>query len=162
LSRFILDASAKLPWLFEDEATPATEALLDHVTLHGAVVPALWFLECANALATAERRGRIDASRIAQNVGLLHRRPVEVDANAPARGLGAVLDLARQFRLATYDAGGSCAAAGVAARAAAPSGRTGRCMGGAFCEAVAGVVFPVSRVLAALRSRKRVSGSAAP
>jgi len=105
VSRVVLDASATLPWLFEDEATPATEALLDHVTLHGAVVPALWFLECANALATAERRGRVDASRITQNVDLLHRLPLEVDGIAPARGLGDVLDLARRYRLSAYDAG---------------------------------------------------------
>lgn len=101
MSRFVLDAAATLPWLFEDEATPATEALLDHVTLHGAVVPALWVLECANSLATAERRGRVDASRIAQNVDLLHCLPVEVDGTAPVRGLGAVLDLARRYRLST-------------------------------------------------------------
>ena len=95
MSLCVLDASATLPWLFEDEASPAGDALLDHVTEHGAVVPPLWFLECANALATAERRGRITGEQVARNVGLLRRLPVEVDASDPATALGATLDLAR-------------------------------------------------------------------
>jgi predicted nucleic acid-binding protein len=104
LSQFVLDASAALPWLFEDEATPETEVLLDVVTVQGAVVPALWFLECANALATAERRGRVDPSRMAQNVDLLRRLPLQVDDTVPVRALDAALELARQHRLSAYDA----------------------------------------------------------
>ena len=101
----VLDASATFPWLFEDEASPAADALLDRVTEHGAVVPALWFLECANGLATAERRGRIDGGGIAKAIGLLRRLPLVVDDAAPPRALDAVLDLARAHRLTAYDAG---------------------------------------------------------
>lgn len=100
----VLDASATLPWLFEDEASPAADALLERVALAGAVVPPLWFLECANALATATRRSRIDAARLARNVGLLQRLPVEVDVSDPADALGTTLDLARAHRLTAYDA----------------------------------------------------------
>jgi hypothetical protein len=56
----VLDAPATFAWLCEDEASPVADALLDPVTEHGAVVPSLWFLERANGLAMAERRGRID------------------------------------------------------------------------------------------------------
>src|SRR5208283_2541938 len=69
----VLDASATFPWLFEDEASPATDALLDLVTEHGAMVPPLWFLECANGLAMAERRSRIDSEGVARAIGLLRR-----------------------------------------------------------------------------------------
>ena len=100
----VLDASATLPWLFEDEASPAADALLERVALDGAVVPSLWFLECANALAAAERRGRIDAARVARNVSLLRRLPVAVDVADPADALGTTLDLARTHRLTAYDA----------------------------------------------------------
>ena len=61
-------------------------------------------LECANALATAERRGRIDAARVARNVSLLRRLPVAVDVADPADTLGTTLDLARTHRLTAYDA----------------------------------------------------------
>ncbi len=101
----VLDASAAFPWLFEDEASPAADALLDHVTEHGAVVPALWFLECTNGLAMAERRGRIDGTGLVTAVALLRRLPLVVDDAAPSRALDAVLDLARTHRLTTYDAG---------------------------------------------------------
>jgi predicted nucleic acid-binding protein len=105
VSACVLDASATFPWLFEDEASPTADALLDHVTEHGAVVPALWFLECANGLAMAERRGRIDDVGIAKAIGLLRRLPLAVDEAAPSRALDAVLDLARAYRLTAYDAG---------------------------------------------------------
>jgi hypothetical protein len=46
----VIDASLALTWYFEDEATTATEELLDIVARTGAVVPALWRLEMANGL----------------------------------------------------------------------------------------------------------------
>ena len=36
----VLDASLALSWYFEDERTPAADALLDQVANAGAVVPA--------------------------------------------------------------------------------------------------------------------------
>jgi predicted nucleic acid-binding protein len=100
----VLDASATFPWLFEDEASPEADALLEDVAQKGALVPALWFLECANGLASAERRGRIDASGVALAIGLLRRLSLTVDDAAPSRAFGAVLDLARRHQLTTYDA----------------------------------------------------------
>jgi predicted nucleic acid-binding protein len=105
VSLCVLDASTTFPWLFEDEASPAADTLLNQVAEHGAVVPALWFLECTNGLAMAERRGRIDGAGIVQAIALLRRLPLVVDDAAPSRALGAVLDLARAHRLTTYDAG---------------------------------------------------------
>ena len=101
----VLDASATFPWLFEDETSPAADALLDLVTEHGAVVPPLWFLECANGLAMAERRDRIDRAGVAEAISLLRRLPLEVDDAPPSRAFDAVLDIARVHRLTTYDAG---------------------------------------------------------
>jgi len=46
----VLDASLTLCWYFEDEPTPAADAVLDQVTNTGAVVPSLWRLETANDL----------------------------------------------------------------------------------------------------------------
>jgi len=100
----VLDASATFPWLFEDEATPEADRLLDLVTEHGAVVPSLWYLECANGLAMAERRGRINGEGFARAIRLLHRLPLEVDNAAPSRALDDVLTLARAHGLTAYDA----------------------------------------------------------
>ena len=105
MSLCVLDASVTFPWLFEAEGSPAADALLDHVTEYGAVVPALWFLECTNGLAMAERRGRIDSAGIIKAIALLRRLSLVVDDPAPSGVLDAVLDLARTHRLTTYDAG---------------------------------------------------------
>ena len=56
----VLDTSLALSWYFEDERTPAADALLDRVADQGATVPGLWRLEIANGLRTAIRRKRID------------------------------------------------------------------------------------------------------
>ena len=104
MAHCILDASVTFPWLFEDEASPEADGLLDLVTEHGAVVPSLWYLECANGLAMAERRGRIDGEGIARAIGLLHRLPLEVDDAAPSHALDSVLTLARAHGLTAYDA----------------------------------------------------------
>ena len=56
----VLDTSLTLSWYFEDERTPAADALLDRVADQGAMVPGLWRLEIANGLRTAIRRKRID------------------------------------------------------------------------------------------------------
>ena len=52
----VIDAPLTLAWYFEDESTPATDALLDRVADTGALVPSLWRLEVANAFQTAIRR----------------------------------------------------------------------------------------------------------
>jgi len=58
---FVADASATLPWCFEDEATAATEALLERLRAgEPAIEPAHWPTEVMNALIMAVRRGRID------------------------------------------------------------------------------------------------------
>ena len=104
MSFCVLGASATFPWLFEDEASPEADALLDLVSERGAVVPPLWFLECANGLAMAERRGRIDNAGVAKAIGLLRRLPLEVDDGALSRAFDAVLDLARVHLLTAYGA----------------------------------------------------------
>jgi hypothetical protein len=72
MSGFVADASATLPWRFEDEATPWTEPLLDRIQYGEEVrVPAHWPLEVANALLIGRRRGRVTARRDRR----VHRRP---------------------------------------------------------------------------------------
>lgn len=54
MSLFALDTSATLPWCFTEEATAATEALLDRLRSGDqAIAPAHWPAEVMNALAMA-------------------------------------------------------------------------------------------------------------
>ena len=88
MTAFVLDASIALSWCFADEATPATDALLDRLADEEAAAPALWRLEVANALAMAERRGRLSVVGLTRSVSLLQQ----------------LVDLARAERLTVYDA----------------------------------------------------------
>ena len=102
MSGVVLDASAALSWCFEDEWTPQSDSLLATVRTDGAVVPPLWDLEIANALAGAERRGRITAAHATHLVALLAQLPIEVSEHDP--GMPELLAQARTSGLTAYDA----------------------------------------------------------
>ena len=104
MTAFVLDASIALAWCFADEATPATDALLDRLADEEAAAPALWRLEVANALAMAERRGRLSVVGLTRSVSLLQRLAVSIDSEGAERAFRELLDLARAERLTVYDA----------------------------------------------------------
>jgi predicted nucleic acid-binding protein len=99
---FVLDASIALAWCFEDEATPATEAVLERLAEDDAVAPSLWELEVVSVLLLAERRGRITESQTARFVALLTQLPIHIDTAGP--DMGAVLAAGRHHGLTAYDA----------------------------------------------------------
>ncbi len=100
----VVDASLTLSWYFEDERTPAADALLDQVTNTGAVVPSLWRLETANGLQVAIRRKRIDVAFRDRALTHLTRLPITVDAETDAHAWTTTLQLADRFQLTLYDA----------------------------------------------------------
>ena len=104
MSAFVLDCSIAVAWLFEDEAKPQTDALLDRLKEDGAHVSGLWRLEIGNVLASAERRNRITAAQVSACLGLLERLPIVTDAETESRALREILALARSENLTTYDA----------------------------------------------------------
>ena len=104
MTAFVLDASIALAWCFADEATPATDALLDRLVDEEAVAPALWRLEVANGLTMAERRGRLSVAGLTRSVSLLQRLAVAIDPEGSDRAFRELLDLARSERLTVYDA----------------------------------------------------------
>lgn len=67
-------------------------------------VTALWHLEIAGYLSSAEQRGEMDATDVADAIALLERLPVSVDAETGGRALTDTLALARQHNLSVYDA----------------------------------------------------------
>jgi predicted nucleic acid-binding protein len=100
----VIDASIMLSWYFEDERTPASNAVPDQVTAAGAVVPSLWKLETANGLQIAIRRQRIDAAF--RDLALFHlaRLPITIDPETDLHAWITTLQLADHFQLTTYDA----------------------------------------------------------
>jgi predicted nucleic acid-binding protein len=99
----VIDASLTVAWYFEDETTPATEAILDRVSEAGATVPTLWRLEVANAFQSAIRRKRITAPYRDQSLAELTQMPITVDADTNVYAWTTTLRLAERFALTIYD-----------------------------------------------------------
>ena len=116
---FVVDASVSAAWLLPDEATAYTNAALHATATADVWVPALWLLEMANLLQSAQRQRRIDSFKrselAAAAAGLrlqVCRDPVTLltlDALAAEHGLSAYdacyleLALRRRLPLATLD-----------------------------------------------------------
>ena len=100
----VLDASLTLSWFFKDERTPGADAVLTEVTEKGAIVPALWRLEVANALQMAVRRKRIDAAFRDLALTQLSRLSISADTDTDAYAWTVILQLADRFQLTLYDA----------------------------------------------------------
>ena len=100
----VLDCSVAAAFLFEDEASPPTEALLERLEVEGAIVPTLWSLELGNMLVQAERRRRIRSAHLAGILDLVRRLPIVADSETNERALREIFALARQEGLTTYDA----------------------------------------------------------
>jgi len=101
---FVVDCSVAMAWLFHDEATTKTEALLNRLTTETALVPAWWFIEIANVLTIAERKGRISPAQSDAFIADLSKLGIERDDEAPARAFTHLLALCRSHRLTSYDA----------------------------------------------------------
>ncbi len=101
---FVVDASVAMTWCFKDEITPATQKLLKDMSSKTALVPAWWYVEIANVLALAERRGRVSATQIVDFVAVLDNARIETDNEAPQRAFSHLLPLCRAHGLTSYDA----------------------------------------------------------
>lgn len=100
----ILDASMTLAWLFDDETTLGAEQVFERVAEGGALVPAIWWLEIANVLRTAVRRGRCDEGYADCAFNRLRRLPIETDDQTARRAWTDILALSRSENLTPYDA----------------------------------------------------------
>jgi predicted nucleic acid-binding protein len=100
----VVDASVALAWCFEDETNAQADKVLVLLREDEAVVPSIWPLEIANALRSAERRGRIDEGEMPSITRLLIALPIRVESLSLERTLSDVLPLARAAELSAYDA----------------------------------------------------------
>ena len=102
--KLVLDASVTLSWLFEDEASEATDAILAGLENGEAFVPSLWRYEVANVLLVAERRARISQAQSQRFTTLLAKLPITVVAPSGTQLWSEVMAIARGHQLSAYDA----------------------------------------------------------
>jgi len=100
----VLDCSIAMTWLFREEATPNTMALLGRLAYETALVPGLWFIEVTNVLALAERKKRIAPAQSDAFIADMGKLGIERDDEAPGRAFTNLLPLCRTHRLTCYDA----------------------------------------------------------
>ncbi len=98
----VIDCSAAIPWFLEDEANAWSEGLLDALPRYSLHVPALWHLEFANVLLTAQRRKRINARDAKGLLARASRLPLATDGRVVP--LVEIADLADSNGITTYDA----------------------------------------------------------
>jgi len=79
---FVVDCSIAMAWLFHDEATPKTAALLNRLATESALVPTWWFIEITNVLAMAERKGRVTPKQSDAFIADLGKLGIERDDEA--------------------------------------------------------------------------------
>src|ERR1700744_2801632 len=91
-----------MAWCFEDQATTATETVLNQLSDERAAVPSIWPLEVANVLLSAERRGRLSEAQSNRFLTVLSRLPIDVD-HSPT-DLAAIAAAGRHHALTSYDA----------------------------------------------------------
>lgn len=100
----VLDSSATLAWIYQDEVNDVTKQIFERVANSRAWVPAIWRLEVANGLQTGVRRGRIDAAYRDLALGDLALLDISIDQDTDKYAWSITLHLADRFRLTLYDA----------------------------------------------------------
>jgi predicted nucleic acid-binding protein len=107
--RFVLDNSVAKRWLLQDgntERIAYANKVLELLTQDSseAVVPSIWALEAANVIVKAQAKGQLSEARAATFVALLQEMSITPDTRTAERALGDTLQLARRFKLSSYDA----------------------------------------------------------
>ena len=107
--RFVLDNSVVMRWLLQDgsdERLAYASQVLERLAQETveAVVPGIWALEAANVLVKAQAKGLVSEARSAAFVGLLQEMAFTTDTRTAERALGDTLQLARRFKLSSYNA----------------------------------------------------------
>jgi len=105
--KFILDASVALLWLVP-HTNPAgvdyADAVLTALKNAQGVVPSLFALETANVIAKVEAKGVVSEADSQRFITLLGRLNIVTDTETMAHAWGDTLNLARRYKLSSYDA----------------------------------------------------------
>lgn len=99
---FVLDASVALAWIFEDEVSPRADVIRKRLETEIARVPWIWPVELINALMVAERRHRITAEKVNQQLEWIGYLAIEIDSLRPSNTH--LCELCRRHQRTAYDA----------------------------------------------------------
>lgn len=107
--RFVLDNSVVMRWLLQDgsdERLTYAAKVLDILTQESseALVPGIWALEAGNVMLKAQAKSLVSEARGAAFVGLLQDMAIIADPHTADHALSDTLQLARRFKLSSYDA----------------------------------------------------------
>ncbi len=100
----VLDCSATLAFLLDDEGTEQSFSVLKQIAENGAIVPPLWAFEVGNSLTMAMRRKRINAELRDKAMQTLNGFDIQVDQGSLDQAWRDTVELADQYRLRVYDA----------------------------------------------------------
>ena len=101
---FVIDNSVVMAWVFEDEANPYADAVLEKLLNSSAIVPTIWPLEVVNVLLVAERRKRLKQADSIRFITLLSQLPIFVEQEWPEDQMEELLAVGRASNLSSYDA----------------------------------------------------------
>jgi len=104
MEAFVLDVSACMPWVCEDEATPSSEQVLTWAIAGSYLyVPSLWPWEIMNAVAVAVRRTRITPGRAGQFFVQMATFNFRIAPPPAVADFSRLSLLASRFQLTSYD-----------------------------------------------------------
>jgi predicted nucleic acid-binding protein len=104
--KFVLDNSVSARWLLNDGSAADLQyasRVRDALVRAKAIVPSLWALELANVIAREERDG-FPVTRTALFLESIAGLNIILDAETYQRALTDTLDIARTYKITTYDA----------------------------------------------------------
>ena len=107
MTGFVLDNSVAMRWLLESPKAPDqkyAEKVLKSLSEQDAVVPNLWHLEACNVVLGAEKRGEITVGESEKFITQLENLPIHVDTMSANQAFSRTINLARTYKLSSYDA----------------------------------------------------------
>jgi predicted nucleic acid-binding protein len=106
---FVLDASVTMTWLLADGSQSSIDYSQDVLKAavrkdNQPVVPVTWAIEVSNVIVRAESRSLLTEAQSEAFMEMLDELDVDVDSATFHKALSDTMQLARRYRLSSYDA----------------------------------------------------------
>jgi predicted nucleic acid-binding protein len=104
---FVIDNSVVMRWFFGDgkpQDMRYARSVLERLKSAHAIVPVVWGLEVANVITRAESQALVTEARSEAFLEMLAGIAIEVDSASSHHALNNTLNLARRYKLSSYDA----------------------------------------------------------
>ncbi|MEQ1590025.1 MAG: type II toxin-antitoxin system VapC family toxin [Gallionella sp.] len=104
---FVIDNSVVMRWFFGDgkpQDMRYARSVLEQLKSDRAIAPSVWGLEVANVITRAESQELVTEARSEAFLEMLTGIAIEVDSTSSQHALTSTLNLARRYKLSSYDA----------------------------------------------------------